>query len=575
MGLGWLRLILSLMVIDAHYGGFRELLQPAIVNHFGVDSLAYVGEGGIAVTGFFVISGYVIAYVLGRKYDAHSWRGIGVFYLGRALRIYPLYLLVLAATWGALAASGGAPSMGGLQVLNNLSLVPYGVLALFADHNRFGPMQLSQSLLIGPAWTLALDLLLYLMAPFLLVRKRAAWSAWLLGLGYFAAFIVLGDPRPPVWFGYFYSSALPYLFAFAAGALVFHYRGHFAPGKRARTVAAAALVVLTYFPLGLTSTALNQLLAVGAFAVLVAGFAQHRPGRWDRFVGDLTYATYLLHVPLLSFAERAGASHPAGVALGLTYLLATLLLFSFEYPLDRLRDATYRRLSHSGHGPQTVHGPTADSGARYRTGLVVAPTLLLLIVAAGAGYSLWRNLWHGGAEYAVTPTSCPSGWRCQGGVVQVHGAGVVELQPELPLHQRIVVDLRNQGRLGDIFAGLERRQGQTLRLGIMRSGQRCHLVFQAGTLQVRDPAGWNTACGRVHRLVLDGSDGHLVAAVDSIWVVGTGQPAAEPVHLVVAAGPQSVGVAEFRDVFSGGMRQPRAAPAEGRPANSDLPSMQP
>ena len=98
MGLGALRFCLSLLVIDSHYGLFGHRIQLEAVNRFGVDRLAYVGSGGIAVSGFFVISGYLITLVLSRKYDA-GWHGAKAFYVSRALRIYPLYGLVLACYW--------------------------------------------------------------------------------------------------------------------------------------------------------------------------------------------------------------------------------------------------------------------------------------------------------------------------------------------------------------------------------------------------------------------------------------------------------------------------------------------
>ncbi len=97
MGIGTLRFVLSLMVIDAHYGFLAPRIQIAAINRFGVDRLAYIGSGGIAVSGFFVVSGYLIALVLSRKYDA-GWKGAGAFYVSRALRIYPLYWLVFART---------------------------------------------------------------------------------------------------------------------------------------------------------------------------------------------------------------------------------------------------------------------------------------------------------------------------------------------------------------------------------------------------------------------------------------------------------------------------------------------
>ena len=311
MGLGALRFILSLLVMDAHFGGFREYLQPRVVHAFGVDNVAYVGEGGIAVTGFFVISGYVIAYVLGRKYDTATARGIATFYLGRALRIYPLYFLVFGLYWMALAMLGNPPAMGGTRLLANLTLVPYGVLALFPDQNRFGPVDLTQSLLIAPAWTLTLDLLLYLLAPPLFTRRSTTWAVWCLGLAYFLAFAVLSDTRPPVWYGYFYATAMPYVFAFATGALIYHYRHFGAPPRFIVPVAVVLLLAVAFFPIGMTNTPLNQLVAVFCFGIWVAALAGKKAHAWDRPLGELTYGSYLLHVPLLMVFGHLGVRHPA------------------------------------------------------------------------------------------------------------------------------------------------------------------------------------------------------------------------------------------------------------------------
>ncbi|RMD68483.1 MAG: hypothetical protein D6819_09260, partial [Gammaproteobacteria bacterium] len=209
LGLGALRFIFSLLVIDAHYQLFRTLLQPILVQTFGVASLPFLGEGNIAVTGFFVISGYVITYVLLHRYPVHCWRGLAVFYLERAWRIYPLYWLVLGLDLLALAAlTGHVPDKPWLE---NLLLIPFGFQELFADHNRFGPLDLQGALVIGPAWTLCLDLLFYLMAPFLFVSRPTTWAVWGVGLAFFAAFIAFGDPRPPFWFAYLYSTALVHL----------------------------------------------------------------------------------------------------------------------------------------------------------------------------------------------------------------------------------------------------------------------------------------------------------------------------------------------------------------------------
>lgn len=549
MGLGWLRLLLSLLVIDAHYGGFRLLVQPRLVNAFGVDRMAFVGEGEVAIAGFFVISGYVIAYVLARKYDPASWRGIGVFLLGRALRIYPLYLLVFAAFWAMLALAGAAPQMGTTQLANNLLLVPLGVVALLGDHVTLGPMQFTGQLLIGPAWTLCFDLLFYVLAPFLLVWKRTLWVVWGIGLAYFAAFAVTLDPRPPIWFAYLYTSPIAYLFAFACGALVFHHGDRIAPHRAVLGALFVALFWLTYFPLGFTNAAVNQLLAILVLTGLVTTLKDFGKGRkWDRLFGDLTYSTYLLHLPLLLLLERFHVAGAPWWGLVLTYALAFALLHAFEYPLDRLRDGVHRRLSATAGRPVAV--------------LPVAATAIVAILAAAAVTSYVRNALHGGDAIDPAIAACPAAWRCTAGpaamVVDVAGAGAVQLEPLLPTTQRVLLDVRNSGTQGNVFAGFDVGGADGLKAGIERTGATCALVVERAGKREPAPAGWSGGCTSPHRFVLDGSTGLVVLAVDSLWVFPTAQPATAA-RAVVRAGDGSAGSVALTGLFSTA-RNPRAPP---------------
>jgi len=549
MGLGWLRLLLSLLVIDAHYGGFRLLVQPRLVNAFGVDRMAFVGEGEVAIAGFFVISGYVIAYVLARKYDPGSWRGIGVFLLGRALRIYPLYLLVFAAFWAMLAVAGAAPQMGATQLANNLLLVPLGVVALLGDHVTLGPMQFTGQLLIGPAWTLCFDLLFYVLAPFLLVWKRTLWAVWGMGLVYFVAFAVTLDPRPPIWFAYLYTSPIAYLFAFACGALVFHHGDRIAPNRVVLGALFVALFWLTYFPLGFTNAAVNQLLAILVLTGLVAALKDFGKGRkWDRLFGDLTYSTYLLHLPLLLLLERFQVAGAPWWGLVLTYALAFALLYTFEYPLDRLRDGLHRRLSATAGRPVSA--------------LSLASAAIVAMLAAAAVTSYVRNALHGGESITPGPTPCPTTWRCTPGsaafTIDVSGAGMVQLEPPLVTTQRVLVDVRNSGTTGTVFAGFDVGGRDGLRAGIQRTGATCTLVVEQAGRREPAPAGWSGSCASPHRFVLDGSTGSIVLAVDSLWVFPTAQPATAA-NLVVRAEGGSDGSVALTGLFSTA-RSPRAPP---------------
>jgi len=533
MGLGVLRFCLSLLVIDAHYGFVGHRIQMAMVGRFGVDRLAYVGSGGIAVSGFFVVSGYLITLVLCRKYDA-GWHGAKAFYISRALRIYPLYWLVFAGYWLALVWLGDAPAFASWRLPGELSLLPYGIAGMAADQNAFG-LTTTDPLLIGPAWTLCYDLLFYLLAPWLFVKVRTCWWIATLGFGYVVAFVLFADHRPPVWFQFFYGTGMPYLFMFAAGALAYHYRGALQWGSGGTAALIAGVVWVTFFPLGMANAYLNSLVAVLLFVPLVAMLG--RPGsnpRVDRLLGDLTYATYLVHLPLLLLAQRLALPHAALWALALTYLASVGLLLGFEYPLDRWRDRLYVK-SRQGRAP-------LQAG---RVG-VALPMIASCLLLGAAIASLWSNAWRAGSEVELRAMSCPERWRCESGRIAFDGAGEVTLAPALPVANRIVLDLQLPAGTGGAWMGVE-SDDRRFRVGIRRVGEACHLEAAEGQRVEGDPPGWSVDC-RARRLVLSRAADRLIVVVDSLWTLA---PAAAPASLraIARAEEGSRGTLAFANVF--------------------------
>ena len=533
MGLGVLRFCLSLLVIDAHYGFAGHRLQMAMVGRFGVDRLAYIGSGGIAVSGFFVVSGYLITLVLSRKYDA-GWHGAKAFYVSRALRIYPLYWLVFAAYWMARVWLGDAPPSESGRLPGELSLIPYGIAGMAADQNVFG-LTTTDTLLIGPAWTLCYDLLFYLLAPWLFVRVRTCRWVAALSFAYVVAFIVFADHRPPVWFQFFYGTGMPYLFMFACGALAYHYRSALQPGAGWMAALIVGLVWVTYFPLGMANAYLNSLVAVLLFTPLVAmlGRPSSNP-RVDRLLGDLTYATYLLHLPLLLLAQRLAFPHATMWALALTYLLSVGLLLGFEYPLDRWRDRLYVK---SGQGRTKIQ-PGGVAAA--------IPVLSICLLVGAAIASLWSNGWRAGSEVELRATICPERWRCDSGKIAFDGAGEAKLAPSFPAANRIVLDLQLPAGTGGAWIGVESDDGR-FRAGIRRVDGACHLESAAGEREEGDPPGWNVDC-RTRRLVLNHAADRLFVVVDSLWALA---PTAAPagLHAIARSDAGSRGTLTFANAF--------------------------
>ena len=131
--LGYFRLLLAIGVLAAHVSNF---LSEAT-------SRAMVGC-------FFIVSGYLIALTIEKKYQGRPF----AFYRNRILRIYPIYLIIALATlliyapWFDRRVDG----VGGAEYAFEL----FKTLVLTFDNAYF---------LVAPAWSLPYELLFYLLAP--------------------------------------------------------------------------------------------------------------------------------------------------------------------------------------------------------------------------------------------------------------------------------------------------------------------------------------------------------------------------------------------------------------------------
>lgn len=162
--MGILRTLLSISVVFAHTYGF-----------------VFVGSVN-AVRIFYMISGFLISYVLT---ESQTYTDIKPFYINRYLRLYPLYAVVC---FGALIWNLAVNNSAFLGTFKDLSLTGYGLLVfsnifiLFQDATLFlkvhdgelhflphsgSPLYLG--LLIPQAWSIALELSFYIIAPFLWV----------------------------------------------------------------------------------------------------------------------------------------------------------------------------------------------------------------------------------------------------------------------------------------------------------------------------------------------------------------------------------------------------------------------
>jgi len=163
--MGAIRLFLALAVLQSHiYGHFLRPAQLYVNN-----SLVLGVNGAYAVAFFFIISGFLISFVLEDKYERPG--GTAAFYRARALRIYPLwwclYLIVPFITEGGLWEF--VKTHHSYDLLTGFSIYGSDWLLSFKAYPASYTNPMPHGLELG--WTLASEMTFYLIAPFVL-RSR-------------------------------------------------------------------------------------------------------------------------------------------------------------------------------------------------------------------------------------------------------------------------------------------------------------------------------------------------------------------------------------------------------------------
>ena len=346
--MGTIRFLLALAVVIAHVG--------QVPFYTAMNSM-------LAVQGFYVISGFLIARIWDLKYSQQP-NSIRLFYINRAARIYLMYwaVLILALLFAVFFRAMHAHWPHYItvdlslpwqiilyQIVTNVFLTGSS-LALFLGVTMDGsfyftmdfaksPVILWSLLTIAPAWTLELELWFYLLAPFIL-RLRLPWIVCLAAASFALRFTWyrMGHDVDPWTYRFF-----PFEFGVFLLGVIAYRVGKQLPASRPLSIAVFIVAVAAigiHLPEYLVSHRFLFLFIFAATLPMI--FELTKDWRFDRFLADISFPLYLCHWPLALIAWRWPASWPGMPATFFAIIYACALVVLVERPIERWRHARLR-----------------------------------------------------------------------------------------------------------------------------------------------------------------------------------------------------------------------------------------
>ncbi|AZD08963.1 hypothetical protein C4K26_3562 [Pseudomonas chlororaphis] len=310
-------------------GAYRLLLAVLVaVSHMGKTFMG-LNPGVVAVISFLIISGFVMTSLIERSYQAPE--KIGLFYLDRALRLYPQFLLYFAASCAVIYfLLPGTPQAAELTLGNIAASLPIIPLGFY----MFGAAGVE---ILPPAWSLGLEMCFYLVIPFLILYGVRGVAFVLSVVVFLAACLGFIDTDL---YGY---RLLPgVLFMFLCGSYLYQARakGLMIAGGSA---VAAALIFVAIMAGWIERRPFNAEVTAGLALGVPAVYLLTKLGfhRIDEFLGNISYGVFLNHFVLMyllrAFWPVAYEAPIVASVLALSLLFSGVSYYCVERPALKLR----------------------------------------------------------------------------------------------------------------------------------------------------------------------------------------------------------------------------------------------
>ena len=355
--MGILRLLLALAVVSNHSAPFFGLTMT---------------QGRLSVQLFYIISGFYMSLVLNEKYPPGTY---WLFMLNRYLRLFPLYIVVVAATIGASCLSGWLlHDWQRLEVWDTnfgILSIPAKAWLIFSNffiwgldgfnfflQDRTGSFLCSarhsldqipgwKYILVPQAWTLGVELAFYSIAPFL-VRRTLGYVAIVLTLSIclrMYLYKVLGWSFDPWTYRFFPCELALFLMGTVSYKIYLGIR-NISWSKYVAVIGGTVFIVsCVFYPQVTAGTDSNYNVMVYWIAGMIIVpflFNLTKGSKVDAYIGEYSYPIYLVHVVIgggvAVILARIGIIQWLGeLTVLLSIVASSLLIHLICDPIDAFR----------------------------------------------------------------------------------------------------------------------------------------------------------------------------------------------------------------------------------------------
>ncbi|WP_421504956.1 acyltransferase family protein [Erwinia rhapontici] len=327
--------------------------------------------GSNAVEAFFMISGFYMAMILNEKYI-----GVGSYFKfisNRFLKIYPVYyvcmVLILVVSLLFWCFNNDSLRIG--PYFNYFNEIPFSAKSLlifsnlfifgqdlvmfsgvdvhsgifyFTNDFRTSSPQLYNLLLNPPAWSISVELMFYLIAPFIV--RRDCWLISVLAmLSIFVKFYItkiIGWDYDPWTYRFFLSELSFFLLGTLAYKIVTPLVKKLAISDKCNFIYLAFLLSFIIFYEDIYFPGKIFVIFIMLFFGIPIIFEFTKKSKFDKFIGELSYPVYLIHLIInyaivSAFSKTAVISYKGEIVVVISIVISVIIMIFVIKPIDAYR----------------------------------------------------------------------------------------------------------------------------------------------------------------------------------------------------------------------------------------------